>query len=158
MTATATIFRLCSQAACERSPTWVTPYPKRIIAKGEGVVSPSQAAIPPVRPAAQDAKTDPDLAAGWSGQELAKGNDVGKTRFVEPAALLDEFSAEITEMRDWSAKWGQSQTKTKTCNTSAAEPRGPRLTAPGDAATTGSIWAASCVISPGSTVAATQLR
>jgi hypothetical protein len=58
----------------------------------------------PRQAGAQDAKTDPDLAARWSGQELAKGDNVGKSRFVEPAAPLDELSAEVTEMRDWSAK------------------------------------------------------
>ncbi|GMV55002.1 MAG: hypothetical protein AMXMBFR6_08070 [Betaproteobacteria bacterium] len=49
------------------------------------------------------------LTARRPGQQLAQRNQVGITRFVEPASTNDEFVAEIAEVRDRPTKRGQTQ-------------------------------------------------
>jgi hypothetical protein len=43
---------------------------------------------------------DTDLGTGRTGQELRQRDQIGIRLFVEPFAVLDEFGAEIAEMRD----------------------------------------------------------
>ncbi|CUK20279.1 Uncharacterised protein [Achromobacter xylosoxidans] len=50
-----------------------------------------------------------DLAAGRPRQELAKRHQIGKSVIVEPAAAVDEFLAEIGQMRHRTAKGRQAQ-------------------------------------------------
>ena len=50
-------------------------------------------------PGAKIAQRDGDLAARRTGQELAKGDEVGIGGLVEPFAAADEFGAKIGEMR-----------------------------------------------------------
>jgi len=49
------------------------------------------------------------LAARGPGQELAERDDVGVSRFIDPFAALNEFGAEIRQMRDRSAEARQSE-------------------------------------------------
>jgi hypothetical protein len=58
---------------------------------------------------AKKSNRDADLGAGWTGQELRQRDEVGVGLLVEPFAALDEFGAEIAEMRDRPAE--RSQTK-----------------------------------------------
>jgi hypothetical protein len=76
------------------------PSAKRIIARAEGVVKPSQAARAPGGAGALDTETGPSLAAGGSRQELAERDYFGKGRLVEPPGSLDELSSEIAEVCD----------------------------------------------------------
>ena len=54
--------------------------------------------------ALQQAQRDPDLAAGRSGQELAKRHQIGEGALVQPSPARDEFGAKIAEMGDRPAK------------------------------------------------------
>jgi hypothetical protein len=61
--------------------------------------------------AAQPADRDADLAAARPRQELAQRDDVAERVFVEPAAPLDEFVAEIAQVRGRTAERGESETQ-----------------------------------------------
>src|SRR6516162_7342704 len=58
---------------------------------------------------AKNTESDSGLATGRAGEELAQGYNVQIMRFIEPFAALDELSAKITEMRNWSAETGKSK-------------------------------------------------
>src|SRR5205823_4416744 len=52
-----------------------------------------------------------DLAAGWSGQKLAKRHKIRIGLFVEPFALHDEFVVKIAEMRYRTAEARETEAK-----------------------------------------------
>ncbi len=58
---------------------------------------------------AHEPDREPGLAAGRSGQELAKRDEIGVGGFVEPGAVDDELAAEVAEMRDRPAEAGQAE-------------------------------------------------
>ena len=50
-----------------------------------------------------------DLAAGWTGEELAQPDEIGIGVFVDPLPAHDEFFAEIPDVGDRSAERGDSK-------------------------------------------------
>src|SRR5690606_14409573 len=52
-----------------------------------------------------------DLAAGWTGQELAEGHQIGVTALGQPAAADDKLVTEVAKVRHGPAKGGQAQTQ-----------------------------------------------
>ena len=50
-----------------------------------------------------------DLAAGRAGQKLAQRHQIGISAVAQPLAPLDEFGAEVAQMRHRPAKRGQAQ-------------------------------------------------
>src|SRR5712671_4649370 len=93
-TATATIFRPCSQGTCEMSPSSATPCPKAIMATAEGIVNPNQAANALRRPARSVPSVMPSWAARRLGQELTECDDIDVSDLIQPFAALDEFRPE----------------------------------------------------------------
>src|SRR5690606_15023356 len=52
-----------------------------------------------------------DLAAGWTGQELAEGHQIGVTALGQPAAADDKLVTEVAKVRHGPAKGSQAQTQ-----------------------------------------------
>lgn len=62
------------------------------------------------RPAgATQPQADADLTARRPREELAEGDEVGIATVIEPAAALDEFRAEVAQVRDRAAEGNQAQ-------------------------------------------------